>query len=219
MSLLPGGPSWASDASDKNPDVGVDFGWTPNPSGSNDTIPATDNGLPIIDENVSDPGKTQGQITRAQWDYVKDFFVPIEDELIGKITADVEPEADRAGDIARTGFDLSQASVNRDIARQGGGITARQRVAINRGMDLGRAKTHATAENSTRRGLRERNINLIAQMAGIGRGIQQNALGGMSSAANLKAERDATYKAAKQSHKQNMVSAGVTLGAALIGLI
>lgn len=192
------------------------------PSNPTTQVATTSGGLPILNATNAtiNPDKAQADITRAQWEYAKEFFQPLEDDIINKITADVEPEADRAGANARRGFNATLSSAKRDIGRSTAGMTARQREAMKRQINLGRATTTASAENLTRRGLQERNINLLAQMAGIGRGISQNATSGLSTAADAKSARDNAHAAALQQHKQSQMGLGASLaGAALAFLI
>lgn len=152
----------------------------------------------------SDPKAAQAAITRAQWEYARKTFLPIEDSLIDAATGDPEAEADRAGSISRRNFITSRSTFSRDVSRRGISLSTAQRDALERRRAINESKGVATSENLTRRSLDDRNRNLQGQLAGLGKGIASGAASAFNTAADSQASREATGKAlnAQQSASQ-----------------
>lgn len=164
-----------------------------------------------------DPQKIQGAVTRAQWEDFQNRYIPIENEVIDKVTADIEPEADRAGDFVRRAADNARDQRTRQLSRLGVNLTERQRVGLARRREIQNTLDTATAENTTRRSLRDRNLNALAGLIGTGKGIAGGANQGLSAAADMAAQREAQGRANKARHKQqNMQLAGLAAGAMLM---
>lgn len=180
------------------------------------TTPLGDSGISTIDKDwaMEDPRAAQAAITRQQWEYSRKTFLPIEDRLISRVSADIEPEADKAGATAAASFQTSRGEFQRDLSRRGTRLTAAQNEALVRRRAISESKGIATAENLTRRSLEDRNRNLQASLAGLGKGIATSSEAAFGTAANAQAQREATGKALKAQQKASKTG-GAASGAAI----
>ena len=168
-----------------------------------------------VSNAMEDPSGTQAAIIEQQQRIARETFQPIEKRLIAKTQADIEPEADRAGDISRKAFMQSRSTFARDVSRRGFGITTAQGDALERRRVIGETKGIATAENITRRTLEDRNRNLLGNLAGLGKGIASSSLDAFGGASDAQASREATGKALKSQQKASKM--GGAMGGAAIG--
>lgn len=180
------------------------------------TTTKADNGMTTIDSSWAqrDPRAAQAAITRAQWEYARKTFLPIEDRLVGEATGSTEAGADRAGDISRRTFINARSTFGRDVSRRGISLTAAQQDALNRRRAMAESKGIATSENLTRRSLDDRNRNLQGQLAGLGKGIATGAASSFNTAADAQSSREATGKALQQQKKASQMG-GAASGAAI----
>lgn len=165
-------------------------------------------------EAQRDPRAAQAAITRAQWEYARKTFLPIEDSLIDAATGSVEPGAQRAGAMSRRTFINARSTFGRDVSRRGISLTAAQSDALNRRRAINESKGIATSENLTRRTLDDRNRNLQGQLAGLGKGIATGAASSFNTAADSQASREATGDALNRQKKAAQMG-GAASGAAM----
>ena len=144
-----------------------------------------------------DADQAQSDLVEAQRADFDERFAPLEDELMGKITASTEPEADRAGRKVRQQERITRGSFMRDLARSGASATAPQKKSIRRARSLAKATGAAGAENMTRRETRDQNMETKGAVIGIGRGIQQAANRDLSTASGLQSTREQGERQAK----------------------
>jgi hypothetical protein len=166
-----------------------------------------------IDPNWArdNPDDASAAITRAEWDQYQKDFVPVENELLAKAndSAWVESAADNAGDAVREASAREATSMADAFARRGITPTAAQGKSIARRRDVQTSLAGATAENTTRRSLRDRRTNLIADTLAVGRGIATSATGAMDSAAGMASAREAQGRAASAS-RSSAIASGMT---------
>ena len=156
----------------------------------------------------------QADLTRARWEDFKRRYRPVEQEVINKLGGDGNDEANRAGAIAARQHEVQARELGAQLAARGTSLTPAQRRAVNRQRGLARSLDVATAENTTRRGVRDRNLNGMGQMIGLGRGIATTASGGLDQAAGMQVQRENTNRQMKDQYQKNMVS-GVASGASM----
>ncbi len=169
-----------------------------------------------IDEGFN-PSEAQAQVTAGQDEIARTQFEPIEDRLIDKVSSSTEPDVKRAGNITRQQFINSRQTFARDLTRRGLSLTTAQQDSIARRRAITETKGIATTKNLTRRGLDDRNRNLLGSLAGLGKGIASSASSGLNTAANAQSSREATGRSLKQQAQASKVggaSMGVGLGAA-----
>ena len=163
------------------------------------------------------PQQAQAALIDLKWEDFANRFRPIEDSALAGYMASPEEDARRAGLSAATAFsaDPTQA-VSRDLGRFGASLTPGQAQALSQQRGLDAARGIATAENTTRRHVRDRNMEGMATMIGIGRDVQGSASDSMSQAAGMQAQRNAANKAAsaqRRQQNQSMAIGVLTTGA------
>lgn len=164
-----------------------------------------------------DPSEISSQVTRAQWQDYQERYVPRELEALGIATdMDFTEEGDRAGATAARQQSLAAGAFTRQLGRQNVQLTDAQKAGLSRRRMFGQSQAVAGAENVTRRGLKDRNVNALADMVAIGRGIQNTAAGGLQSAANMQAQRDEAGRQMKAQQRAQMFQTAGTLGALAI---
>ena len=162
----------------------------------------------------ANPREAQALLTREQWEYTRDKFLPIERQLGETVSESPDAAADRAGNITRRSFISGQKSFDRDLSRRGTALTTAQTDALARRRAISESKGIATAENVTRRTLDDRNRNLLGNLAGLGRGISTSAASAFGGAAEAAASREATGTALNEQRKQSKLG-GAATGAGL----
>ena len=170
-----------------------------------------------ITQAQKDPSAAQGALIEAQRRDFKARFAPLEERLRDEITRSPEDEARKAGNNMKHQSAVTRASFNRDLARSGDTLTARQSGTIDRKRGLAEARSMANTKNLTRRNTRETNLARQAEMIGIGRGVQQGANTDISAAAGLQSSREMANANSKAAQKQsNMQMAGMAIGLAMM---
>jgi hypothetical protein len=129
---------------------------------------------------------------------------------------DFTAEGDESGALARAGLASAAGTFERDIRRAGVTLSPEERAALARRRSTSSSRASAGAENLTRRGMKEQSTNLLGQMVGIGRGVAQTAQGGLSSVADLEAQRAVFNEAGKTAaFNQNLSTLGSGLAYAI----
>ena len=185
-------------------DVGPDAPASPNPG--------VDGDLTQLDPAwaKANPREAQALLSRQQWNYSKDTFLPIEQRLTEKALGSVEPEAQRAGDITRKQFMQAKETSARDRSRRGFSLSAAQKGAMDRREAIAQSKGVATSENLTRRTLEDRNRALQGNLAGLGKGIATSASEAFGTAANAQTAREQTGEQLNRQAKQSRTGATAT---------
>lgn len=157
------------------------------------------------------------QITRDDFANFEEVFAPLEKQVLDiAINRDFSKEGDEAGVRAKEGLAASSRAFERTLSRQNVGLTAEQRKGLARRTDLAKARSSAGAENVTRRGLEKRNINLLANLINIGRGIATSATSGLNTAAGLAQSRKLANDAASTAATNQIIGGIGTIAAFLI---
>lgn len=118
----------------------------------------------------------------------------------------------RADDMAQSVSAAQHGQGLRDAARYGG-LTEAQQEYYDRKSKLGASKSRMTLRNTTRDAYRDRGMGISAQMMGVGRGLSNSAIQGLSAASGLEASRNATNQQMKQQQQSSTMSAIGTLAA------
>jgi len=162
------------------------------------------------------PEQGQAALTRAQWDYFKEFYRPLEEQVLAEaMRTNFSEEADTAGGLASAASRTARGTLARNIRRStGGSLSAEERRAVDRRSSIARTSDVARAENTTRRSLADSRQSMLADAIGIGRGVQQTASSGLASAANMATSRELQYQQ-QQAAYQNQMMQGLGSAAAL----
>jgi len=139
---------------------------------------------------TNSPDATAARVTRGQWAHFQNTYRAVEDDVIKQaMNTDFSAQGDEAGATARSAVNASAGAASRNISRSGGSLTAEEQGALNRRKDMTLAKSAGRAENTTRRTLSDTRTNLLAGIVGIGNGVSNTAMSGLSSAADAAAQR------------------------------
>jgi len=159
---------------------------------------------------------TAAGVTRNQWQHFLDFYRPIEDQVLkDAMQTDFTAEGDEAGRTAQAGITASVGMLERGLRRSGTNLSGEEREALGRRRDISGARAVGRAENTTRRGLKENRSNLLANIVGIGRGIQQSSQQGLQSVADMAAQREQSHQAGRTAAHATNTQAGATVAAYL----
>jgi hypothetical protein len=165
-----------------------------------------------VETAMNDPGKAQGDLVRAQREDFDARFKPLEKKLMEELSKTPEEEAQKAADNMASQHAVTRASFQRDLSRSGTALTARQTQAIEGKRGLNEARSMSNAKNTTRRNVRETNMERTAEMIGIGRGIAQSANQNLNTATGLQAQREqANANRDAQQAQQDAQMAGAAL--------
>ena len=170
--------------------------------------------------NSSNPDAVAAQVTRSQWDYFKDFYRPIEDEVLKKaMQTDFTAEGDTAGRTAAAGINASKGSLARSLSRAGTSLSAEEQAAVSRRQSSSLTKAVGQAENTTRRGLQESRGSLLAGIVGIGRGVANTATAGLQSVADMAAQREAQHQRDKAAATASNMATAATAASLIIAAV
>jgi len=154
----------------------------------------------------------QAALTRAKWEEFKRVYRPQEEKFLNELMSTGRSSAlgDVAGGLANNAYSNQATQFQRNLSRQGGKLTAEEQKGYERRRSMDRSATVASAENVTRRTLKDENTQLLSQAVMAGRGIQNSASRGLGTAAGLEAQREAQNAANKAAaDAQNMQTAGM----------
>ena len=132
------------------------------------------------------------EITREQYDDYKTRFRPVEDKLIDSVG---NPELMQDGlnrvsqSTTTAGRVMSESAEMR--AGRTGGMSAEQRTALNKKMDLGLSATEVSGKNKVRDYIYDRDTQNLSSLVDNGTGVRGLANASFSSAASLEASRNA----------------------------
>ena len=173
--------------------------------------------LGMIDslKEVDDPQDLYAQMARDDYDrYIKDFRA-FEEQLLA--ARDDTSLIDQAREDAVTQRRIAKETQQRNLERYGGaGLSAAQLQEQNRSLQRGANLASVGSINNARLAQREVNQATLADLINIGQGVNRNALGQMSQAAQMQSQRYNGYKNAKAQHSANMIGFGGQLGSALL---
>lgn len=129
-------------------------------------------GIPYIDpDDDKYASKLQAALTRAEWEQWKEQFLPVYQELVGRV-GDPElqrQEVSRASNLVGRSFDTTRADMNRRNARYGTSMDETTRESIDTNMGLSRAASTAAARNRTRGAIEDRELALmVGGLGGLG---------------------------------------------------
>lgn len=129
-------------------------------------------------------------ITRGMWDYAKQFYHPIEQELIDKARVIDETQVFNRGHLAQFNTRSAYDAHLRDLRRQGATLSGQQMAALDRQANLGIATQRAAAQNQDRVAQYDRNLNTLAALTGFGRSSLANAVQSSGAAAGMETQRN-----------------------------
>ena len=155
------------------------------------------------------------KINRQLWEDYKKRYKPVETRLMGDIQNEGQQRADNIGrtdQLTDTAFRNSEQAGLRRSSRYGG-MTAEQRAAFDRKINLEHASATAGNENTVRQQTNDRLLGVEGGMINVGRGQRGRAVGGFGKAAQLEAQRNATNAGlAAQNQAGQMQLAGTVAG-------
>lgn len=137
------------------------------------------------------------RVLQAQWDRYQNLYTPVEDRLINSIGEDMTGQALKD---ARQSSTIANGVTDRMQERYGVAALPGQPIGAQRQRQ--RALNQAGAYNNASIAQVDRNQNIRSSLVDVGQGILNQATGGLSQAASMAGQREATYDAAKAQHKQ-----------------
>ena len=166
-------------------------------------------------KEVDDPQEIYAQMARDDYDrYIEDFRGFEEQLLAARNDTSL---IDQAREDAVTQRRIAKETQQRNLERYGGaGLSAAQLQEQNRSLQRGANLASVGSINNARLAQREVNQATLADLINIGQGVNRNALGQMSQAAQMQSQRYNAYKNAKAQHSANMIGFGGQLGSALL---
>ena len=186
-------------------------------------IPLSDRGEDLLRQvsgsntGGGSPDATAARVTRDQWQHFLDTYRPVEEDVLrSAMNNDFSAQGDEAGQTARAGVNASAGTAARNISRTGGSLTTEEQGALGRRQNLTLAKSAGRAENTTRRTLSDTRTNLLAGIVGIGNGVSNTAMSGLSSAADAAAQREMAYKQQRAATTSSNISMAASVASLLI---
>lgn len=152
---------------------------------------------------AANPGRANSWIADEQWRDFELRYRPLEDRLIQEFFTSPEAAAREAGSITAGAHAGNADSMARQVGRYGVSMTPDQQRAASRSSGLAAARDIAGTENMTRRSIRDRNIEGLGTMMGIGKGISGGAMDSMGQAAGLASAREQAGQQARAAARQN----------------
>jgi len=167
--------------------------------------------------DTSNPSNTAAAITRSQWQHFQEFYAPIEAEVLrSAMQTDFTQEGNEAGRLAGDAQQASRGSLARSLSRAGTSLTAEEQRAVSRRQGLSLTKAIGRAENTTRRGLKESRASLLAGIVGIGRGVANTAQAGISSVADMAAQRELNFQQGRTAAANSNMAMAATAASLII---
>ena len=164
---------------------------------------------------VTDPEKTQANITRADYQDFVTNFGKFEEDLIGKL--DDTSIIDEAPGDARKQAEIQRGIQQRNIERYGTDLTNVQRQEMGRASQRQEQLDVAGGTNEARIAQFEQNQKMRSSLMNIASGVYGQALQGMGNAASNAAQRRQSYSQAKANARaSNISAAGSILTTAII---
>ena len=174
-------------------------------------------GSAVANAGSNSPDGQAARITRDQWQHFLDTYRDVENDVIqSAMNTDFTAQGNEASATARSAVNASAGTAARNISRAGGSLSTEEQGALNRRKDLTLAKAAGRAENTTRRTLSDTRTNLLAGIVGIGNGVSNTAMSGLSSAADAAAQREMAYKQGKSATSSANMSMAASAAALLI---
>lgn len=131
---------------------------------------------------------TLSQVSAAQKAEYDRIYRPINQQMIQSV--DSTGMVDSAKANANSGFDEAKARESRMAERYGINYTQIQQDEINRRNSAARSLNYDDMVNRSRLAQYDRNTNVMTDMIGVGRGIDNSANQQLSQAANLQTQRE-----------------------------
>lgn len=165
------------------------------------------------------PDDIQARLAKEQYADWETRYKPLESDLRGMVRGSTGEIASDAGKAAAQSTMTAALSADRNAKKMGVNLTPEQAKAQNAQRRLGLSANVADAKANARQGAEALQESTTRQMMVMGRGIQGNAMDGMSQAANMQISRDRNNDQIKASDRAAKTSAGVTLGSAALMLL
>jgi hypothetical protein len=169
-------------------------------------------GLP----NVSDPDQVYSDILRDDYDQYEQIIQPRMRDLIGQVES--TELIDRVPETVEREARKAEGIRQRNLQRYGGaGLSQAQLREQERAAQRGEALSLSGGLNVARRNQRALNQGLLRDLVALGKGINQDALSGLGTAARGQSARQNAYKNASTQYRNNLVSLGSTFAFAALG--
>jgi hypothetical protein len=169
-------------------------------------------------QTQSTPDQMMADIARSQYGYYQDKYIPFENSIIDMVSKNGTAVAD-----ARKYFD----KVNSPLFTIGDRMNQRYGVQPNQRQAMGRSKTDllnltagkASALTDTAQTERNSNIAMLGQMAALGRGLSNQAVDGIGTAAANEASRQAQERSAELAKEQAAQQQNAAMASSAIAMI
>jgi len=163
-----------------------------------------------------DPQQELSNLTQRDYDRFVEKFEPFEDALLAQRNS--TKLVDQARLDSQTQARIAQGAAARNIERYGGaGLSAAQRQEQQRALQRGTSLSTVGTVNNARVAQREINQAITADLINIGQGVNRNAIGMLTSGAEMAQNRYQSYKNARANYSSQMKGMGAQIGSALLG--
>ena len=160
--------------------------------------------------------RTNAAITRAQYDYYAKNFEGRERAFIDSILdgSYYEGVVEGSGADAVSAYSRGAGAADRSLSRYGTSVTSQQRRLLERLRAQGSALASVGAQNDARDVIHDTRLDVLSNLANVGRGVRTSASSGISQAAGLEANREAVNRQLAAQGRANRFTGAVS-GAAL----
>jgi hypothetical protein len=153
-----------------------------------------------VDVNTT-PDKQMADIAKGQYQYYEDQYIPFENDMIAGAMGSTAPRVNSAlATLGRQQGTLAGIQ-QRDMSRYGMAQDPRAQYGMNRQMQLSNAAQTTNTSNTLSQSLYDQNQGTLGSLASIGRGLSDQATGGIGAAMANQASRDTQYSTAMQSYR------------------
>lgn len=162
---------------------------------------------PSTDTNIN-ADDLNAQISREQYQYYKDNFIPVERSMAGQIRdpREIEARSRNAGIRADKAYKSAKGSFDRNAGRFGIGLSADQRKEADKLFNMEGKAGIGGATTRARSDLYDLNTQNRGEFVGLGRGIATGAQAGLSTAAANQAQTDAANQQIDAQQDASMLS-------------
>jgi len=163
-----------------------------------------------------DPQQELSNLTQRDYNRFVEKFEPFEDALLAQRNS--TKLVDQARLDSQTQARIAQEAAARNIERYGGaGLSAAQRQEQQRALQRGTSLSTVGTVNNARVAQREINQAITADLINIGQDVNRNAIGMLTSGAEMAQNRYQSYKNARANYSSQMKGMGAQIGSALLG--
>ena len=171
-----------------------------------------------VERNSVKPDNIYAEMSRDQYDYYRNTFLPVENSARGQIRSDEEINklTTNAGLEAGQSQSTVRGIQGRNLGRFGMQLAKDQKRDANKQMNMQGIGNRAGTMARTRTGLNDINLQNRGEYVGLGRGISTSAQSALGSAASTQNQTDAANDQINAQEKAAMTSTVISLAAMMM---